>query len=104
MGSSSKESRLILALQAIKKDPNLSVRAAAKIYNIPESTLRTRRAGKKSRRDLSANLRKLTDLEESVLKEHIIDLDMRGFPPRLSGVQEMADLLRTARDASRVGP
>jgi Psq-like protein len=61
MGSSSKESRLILALQAIKKDPNLSVRAAAKIYNIPESTLRTRRAGKKSRRDLSANLRQRSE-------------------------------------------
>jgi len=52
MDSNSTESRLILALQAIEKDPSLSVKRAAQIYNIPCRTLGTRRAGIKSRRDI----------------------------------------------------
>jgi hypothetical protein len=64
-----KESRKILALQALKDDPRLSVRKAATIYEIPETSLRHRRAGMQPRRDVPANLRKLTDLEEKVLLE-----------------------------------
>ncbi len=99
-----KESRIILALEALKKDPKLSVRKVATIYEIPKSSLHDRRAGKQPRREISANLRKLTDLEEKVLLERVLDLDARGFQPRLSDIREMADRLRTIRDASRVGP
>jgi hypothetical protein len=102
MEYSLQESRLILAIEALKKDPKLSVRSAANIYNIPETTLRYRRDGKKSRRDMSANLRKLTNLEESVILRRVLDLDSRGFQPRLSDIQEMADRLRIDRHASRV--
>ena len=99
-----KESRIILALEALKNDPKLSIRKAAAIYEIPRSSLQHRRAGKQPRREIPANLRKLTDLEEKVLLERILDLDTQGFQPRLSDIREMADRLRTARDASRVGP
>jgi hypothetical protein len=99
-----KESRIILALEALKKDPKLSVRKVATIYEIPKSSLHDRHAGKQPRREISANLRKLTDLEEKVLLERVLDLDARGFQPRLSDIREMADRLRTIRDASRVGP
>ena len=104
METSSKESRTILALTALRKDLNLSVRTAAKIYNIPETTLRSRRVGRPSRRDISANSRSLTNLEETVILQRILDLDSRGFQPRQSDIREMADSLRTNRDASRVGP
>ena len=33
------------------------------------------------RRDIPANSRKLTDLEELVVFQHILDLDSKGFPP-----------------------
>ncbi|KFY29501.1 hypothetical protein V491_00005 [Pseudogymnoascus sp. VKM F-3775] len=39
MATLSKESQLFLAVQAVKNTPNLSVRAAAKIYSVPRSTL-----------------------------------------------------------------
>jgi hypothetical protein len=52
MDSNSTESRLILALQALKNDPNLSVKRAASIYSVARSTLISRRAGVKSRRDI----------------------------------------------------
>ena len=58
------ESRITLALDALKKTPKLSLRDAAQIYHIPPSTLSDRRAGRPARRDIPANSRKLTDLEE----------------------------------------
>ena len=99
-----KESRIILALEALKKDPKLSERKAATIYEIPRSSLQHRRVGKQPRREIPANSRNLTELEEKVLLERVLDLDARGFQPQLSDIREMADRLRTIRDASRVGP
>jgi hypothetical protein len=81
MESLPKESRIILALKALNKNLKLSVRKAATIYEIPETSLRDRRAGKQPRREIPANLRKLTDLEEKVLLERVLDLDIRGFQP-----------------------
>ena len=48
-------------------------------------------------------MQKLTDLEESVIVQHILDLDSRSFPPRLSNVEDMANQLLAERDASKVG-
>jgi hypothetical protein len=59
--------------------------------------------GIQPRRDIIANSRKLSDLEELKLVEYILDLDSRGFSPRISGVEEMANLLRSDRNASPVG-
>ncbi|KAM9874243.1 transposase [Verticillium dahliae] len=103
MESASKESRLILAVQAIKQDPNLSARAAAKIYNVDDSTLARRRRGQSSRRDITPLTRILTDLEESTIVQYVLDLDSRSFPPRLSGVEDMANRLLAERDATKVG-
>ena len=64
METSSMESRIILALQAFQKTPKLSLRKAAILYNIPASTLCDRRAGKRSRRDIITNSKKLTETEE----------------------------------------
>ena len=104
MESLPNESRMILTLEALKKDPKLSIRQAATIFTIPRSSLQRRRAGQQPRYEIPANLRKLTDLEEKVLLERVLDLDARGFQPRLPDIREMADRLRAARDAPRVGP
>ena len=54
------------------------------------------------RRDIIANSRKLTNLEESVLVQYILDLATKGFPPQLSIVEDMANRLLATRDAPRV--
>ena len=95
---------LSLLLERFKNDPALTVSYAATTYSVPRTTLRRRRAGQDSQRDISANLRKLTDLEEKVLLDRILDLDLRGFQPRLEDVREMAGRLCTDRNVSRVGP
>jgi hypothetical protein len=74
-----KESRIFLTLETLEKDPKLSVRKAATIYEIPESSLRYRRARKQLHHEIAASLRKLTDLEEKVLLKRVLDLDARGF-------------------------
>ncbi len=84
MESSSKEARLFLAIQALKNDPKLSLRKAAAHYSVPKSTLNTRRNGILARPDTIVNGKKLTQSEEQVLLQYIIDLDSRGFPPRIN--------------------
>jgi hypothetical protein len=45
----------------------------------------------------------MTDLEETVLVEHILDLDSKGFPPRLCVVEDMANRILVTRNRGCVG-
>ncbi|EAQ93003.1 hypothetical protein CHGG_01238 [Chaetomium globosum CBS 148.51] len=103
MRSPPREARLRMAVEAIGKNKNLSIRAAARQYNVPEATIRHRCTGRSARRDLPANSRKLTDLEERTIVQYILELDARAFPPRLRGVEDMANHLLRERDAPPVG-
>jgi hypothetical protein len=97
------EGRVALAISAINLCQFESVRLAADTYEVAESTLRSRRAGVLPRRDCEPNSKKLTKLEEYVIVEHILDLDSRGFPPKLIYVREMANQLLHARSTGKVG-
>jgi hypothetical protein len=103
MPTTSKESQVILALQALQNDKNLSERAAAKIYGVDRRTLGRRRDGKPARCDTTPKVKKLTQLEEEAIVRYIVELCTRAFPPRLSGVEDMANQLLRVRDASPVG-
>ena len=92
-----------MAVQAIKNDPDLSIRATARIYSVPHSTLATRLKGTTSRRDSTPKSRNLTDLEELTIIQYVLDLDARSFPPRLCDVEDMANQLLRDRDAPPVG-
>ena len=61
------EARVILALEAIKNNKKLSIRAIAKTYDVPRKTLARRRASRPTRRDTSPNSRKLTKSEEEAI-------------------------------------
>ncbi len=103
MAPPSKEAQLNLALKALEKDPKLRLSAAAKIYSVPYTTLYNRRVGRPSRRDIPANSRKLTDLEECTIIQYITELCTRIFPPRLRFMEDMANRLLRERDAPPVG-
>jgi hypothetical protein len=98
-----KEGNILLALQAIEKDPLLSQRRAASIFNVSHVTLARRARGTTSRRDSPPNSAKLTALEEKVIIERILDLDSRSCSPRIKDVGAMADLILAARDAKPTG-
>ena len=103
MPATLKEARVNLALEALQSNRKLSLRAAAKLYNIPFSTLRDRHAGRPVRCDTTPNSKKLTQSEEEAIVQYIIELCARAFPPRLRGVEEMANQLLRVRDAPPVG-
>ena len=103
MESTSKESRVVLALQAIQNDPNLSVRKAAAVYNVNRATLQNRKGGRRARQDTRANSLRLSELEQEAILRYILDLEPRGFPPRLTDVEDMANILLAEHDAGRVG-
>ena len=103
MSSTSKEARVILTLAALQNDKKLSLRAMTKLYNVPVTTLYYRRAGRLARRDLLANSRRLTDSEEKAIVQYVLELYTRSFPPRLCGVEDMANQLLRVRDAPPVG-
>jgi hypothetical protein len=96
------ESQLILAIQALQKDPTLRPQVAARIYSVDHRKLGRRLQGIPSRRDILANSRKLTDLEESVLVQYILDLAAKGFPPWVSVVEDIANRLLATHDTLHV--
>ncbi|KAG6990148.1 Tigger transposable element-derived protein 6 [Fusarium oxysporum f. sp. conglutinans] len=103
MSQPSNEARILLALQALQNNPKLRLRRAATIYKVGYSTLRDRRNGIQSRSDWVPKSRKLSDLEEQIIVQFLLDLDSRGFPARLRFVEEIANSLLADRDASPVG-
>jgi hypothetical protein len=46
---------------------------------------------------------KLLKTNEEVIVKHILDLDVRGFPPWLAAVKDMADSLLAERHHDLVG-
>ena len=98
------ESRIIMAMEAIQTSrKRMSRRAAAKLYDVPETTLRDRITSRPARQDVRPNRYKLTNLEEEVLIQYILDLDSRGFAPWLDGVEDIANLLLKSRRRDPVG-
>jgi hypothetical protein len=75
MNSVQKKAQLLLAFQAIKKDPKFSIWRAANIYTISRLTLATRINGTRARRDIMHPRQKFTKLEENTIVQRIIELD-----------------------------
>ena len=97
-----KEARIILAIKAIRTSKKLSQYSVAKIYKVLLSTLSNRIASRTYRPKTRPNRQKLSDLEEGVIIRYILDLDSRGFAPRLAGVKDMANYILESRGADRV--
>ena len=89
--SLSKEDRIKLALQAIKKPQELSVRRAAIVHNVPRATLQRRRAGTQSTRDTHPKSSNLQKTEERSLAHYIKKLDAQGFALTLCYVEDIAN-------------
>ena len=92
-----REGRLSLSTQAIQNRQIKSLRQAARLYSIPETTLRRRVRGALPQAAANAQKRKLSPTEEQSLVEWVLGLDQRGFPPQIIDVRRMADNLLAAR-------
>jgi len=82
----SREARIQLAIQALDTGQIYGIQHTARNFNVPFSSLQTRRAGTASQRDTKPKLIKLTVTEEEAIKQYILKLDLRGFAPPLNTV------------------
>jgi hypothetical protein len=93
----SQEGKILLALSDLQNGRVKSIRAAARLYEIPHTTLADRARGVVSRVDKRPSGHKLTQLEEDSLCQWILSMDTRGAAPRPATVGEMANILLAAR-------
>jgi hypothetical protein len=90
MSIQTQEARIILAIEAIRTSKKLSRRKAAKIYKVPESTLRDRINGRTTLPERRPVVQNLTELEEQIIVNYILDRDSRGFSPRQANMEDIA--------------
>jgi len=103
MQSIANEGNILLAIRAIQLGQISGIRQAAKQYNIPNSTLRRRMNGIRSKSDCTSPTQRLTLSEEQVLVQKVLELDSRGLPIRLQTLQEFASSITQARGGDPVG-
>ncbi|XP_077660561.1 uncharacterized protein AFUA_3G10430 [Aspergillus fumigatus Af293] len=94
------EGRVLLAVSALKNKEILNIREAARVYNVPYTTLQRRLKGHTFRAELRANGHKMTQNEEDSLIRWILSMDQRGAAPRPSHVREMANILLAQRGST----
>ena len=84
-----------MAMSASKKKKKKikSILKAAEIYSVPESTLRYRLKGNKSRSETRANGHRLTASEAETLTKHVLEAGKQGFPVRPEFLRGMARIL-----------
>jgi hypothetical protein len=93
------EGRIKFAIEALQQRQFRSVRRAADAFRVTSSTLQRRYNGTLAQ----ANCHKLARTEEQTIIQYILDLDLRGFAPRLCEVEDMADKLLGVRGGEPVG-
>ena len=95
-----KEGKLLLAISALKKKEISNIREAARLYDVPRSTLQDRLRGKTYREETRPNSHKMTQNEEESLVQWILSLDQRGAAPRHAHIREMANILLSKKSRS----
>jgi len=85
-------------MSAIQKKEITNIREAARLYNIPRTTLRDRLKGRSYRAEQRANGHKLTQNEEESLVQWIISMDRPwSSSPSSSCSRYMANILLSKR-------
>jgi hypothetical protein len=98
------EGRILLAISSLKKKETTNIREAARVYDVPRTTLQRRLNGSINHAKKQANGLKLTKEKEESLIQWILSLDQRGAAPRPSHVQDMANILLSNRGSSNIQP
>jgi hypothetical protein len=94
------EGRIELAIQALRKKKLASLNEAARVFDVPRSTLQERARGVPYRPTTHANGMKLDTIEEDSLENWILDLDARGKAPTFALAKGMANILLAQRSNS----
>jgi hypothetical protein len=101
--SPTRNSRVDLAISAMRDTPTLSRRRAARIYGCTTNTIRNRMLGVPARGSKPTKQQNLLPGEESALVAHILRLDEQGFAPRKDQIKQAASDILAKRGKEPVG-
>jgi hypothetical protein len=91
----------IEALQTSKQ--KLSRRRATSIYKIPENIFYDQITSRIPCSNTRPIIQNLTETEEQMIVNHILDLDSRRFSPRQADIKDIANYLRKTHRTKPVG-
>ena len=94
------ENQISLAIQVYKNGQIHTKAVAAAAFDISSQTLQYRLSGWKACSDITQNSQKITVLEESSLKQWILDMDKHSLSPTHASVRRMTNLLLSDYKAS----
>jgi hypothetical protein len=92
------EARIILAIEAIRLSKKINRSNTTKIYNILYSIFTNRINSRTSIYKYRPGASKLTELEKEIIIQNILDMDTRGFAPRLASIEDIANYILESRD------
>ena len=90
MASHDYEASIQQALTALDEGQFKYRSNAAEFFSVAETTLRARQKGRLPRSEAHSEQLLLTDIQEGILSDWIVDLEASGFALTLSAVAEMA--------------
>ena len=93
----SSESNIYKAITAFRANQYPSIRATARAFSIPHTTLSSRIAGTTSRRNAHESKQLLSSAEEKTLMRWITHLTRTGYPISPALALEMAETIRRQR-------
>jgi hypothetical protein len=87
------EARIILAIKAIRLSKKINRSNITKIYDILYSTLTDRINSRTPIYKYWPGVSKLTELEEEIIIQNILDINTRRFAPRLASIEDIANYI-----------
>jgi hypothetical protein len=96
------EARIILAIEAIRLSKKINRSNITKIYDILYSILTDRINSRTPIYEYRLGASKLTELEEEIIIQNILDIDTRGFVPRLAGIKDIANYILESQGGKHV--
>jgi hypothetical protein len=97
-----KETRIILAIKAIRLSKTINTRTIAKLYRVPRTIFRDKITSRTPRDKIRPNCYKLIILKEDVISRNILELDSRRFIPRLTNIEDITNFILELRGVGRV--
>ena len=96
------KARIILAIEAIRSSKKLNRRAAAKLYNVPYTTLSNKIKNTIFIVERRPTIQNLTEIEKNIIVQYILDLDSREFPLLIGDIIIIINYIFESRNARRV--
>ena len=97
INSQSQEARILLVIQVIRTNQEMSIRCIVKTYDVSQTILRDRMKDCVPKTEERNARHNLISIKEETLVRYILDLDSQGFSSWINDVRDMIDLLYKTR-------